>query len=195
MKLRAKLLSGFFVVAIMSLIVGVIGLRNMWLINDTSTIMYNRELIGLALVKDANIQLLYAARAEKQFLLADTDEYRKTQYEHWAKYVKEAERLLTDAKGKFVTAEGKKVLDETFTAITNWKPVVERVFSLGMNNALQTSTAAYQLSQGDARNKLNEIEKLVGDASTRKENNAKALDETGNQLYAQSVIVLAAFIV
>jgi methyl-accepting chemotaxis protein len=64
-----------------------------------------------------------------------------------------------------------------------------------MNNALQASTDAYALSQGDARAKLNVIEELINNASERKENNAKDLDEQGNQLFRQSVIVLSAFIV
>jgi Methyl-accepting chemotaxis protein len=195
MKLRAKLLSGFTLVAIMSLVVGIVGLRNMWIINNTSTVMYNRELLGLSMVKSADIQLLYAARSEKQFLLADSEENRKTQHEHWVAYVKEAERLLATSKGKFATSEGQKIIADTLTAVETWKPVAERVFTLGMNNALLSSTDAYALSQGDARDRLNAIEKLIGDASTRKENNAKALDEQGNQLYAQSVIVLTAFII
>jgi len=98
MKLRAKLLSGFSVVALMSLIVGIVGMRNMSIINNTATIMYERELLGISLVKEANINLLYAARAEKQFLLADTMEYRKSMIESWNRYVGEAERLLKESE-------------------------------------------------------------------------------------------------
>jgi methyl-accepting chemotaxis protein len=128
MKLRPKLMIGFTLVAIMSLVVGIVGLRNMWVINNTSTVMYQRELLGLSLVKSADIQLLYATRSEKQFLLADTQEYRKTQHERWAEYVKEAERLLTESRSKFATAAGQKIIDDTFAAIDAWKPVAERVF-------------------------------------------------------------------
>jgi methyl-accepting chemotaxis protein len=195
MKLRARLLTGFSLVALMSLVVGIVGLRNMSAINDTSTVMYNRELQGLSLIKEANIRLLYAARSEKQFLLADTTEYRQTQKDHWEKYVGEAEQLLNDAKAKYVTAEGRKVVEDAQAAIAAWKPVASRVFTLGANNALSATNDAYTLSQGDSRNKLNAIEDLLEDATNRKINNAKELDETGNKLYAQSVLVLAIFIV
>ena len=195
MKLRAKLMGAFALVALMALLVGLVGLRNMWVINETSTVMYHRELLGLSLVKEADIQLLYAARTEKQFLLADSEEYRVTQHEHWAGYVKEAERCLTEAKSKFATAEGQKLITDTFAALDAWKPVAERVFTLGAKDALRASTEAYALSQGEARDKLNVIEKLVNDTVARKENNAKTLNEKGNHLFSQSVIVLSAFIV
>jgi methyl-accepting chemotaxis protein len=187
-------MGGFTLVAVMSLVVGIVGLRNMWIINNTSTVMYNRELLGLSLVKEANLQLLYAARSEKQFLLADTEEYRAQQHERWAGYVKEAQRLLNESKDKFATAAGQKLLADTFTALDAWKPVAERIFTLGMKDELRTSTDAYALSQGEARDKLNAVEKIMDDVVTRKENNAKALDEEGNRIFTQSMIVLSAFI-
>lgn len=194
MKLRTKLLGCFSLVAIMSLVVGIVGLRNMWDINETSTVMYHRELLGLSLVKSANVQILHAARAEKQFLLADTEEYRKSQHESWTKYVKEAERLLAESKECFATAEGQKVITDALAAFETWKPVAEQVFSLGTDNDFQASTDAYVLSQGYAREKLNSIEAFINDASDRKENNAKTLNEQGDVLFNRSVIVLSAFI-
>ncbi len=65
MKLRTTLLVGFSVVAVMSLVVGIIGMKNMFTINQTSTVMYDRELQAISLIKEANIYLLYADRAEK----------------------------------------------------------------------------------------------------------------------------------
>ncbi|MBN2812234.1 MAG: MCP four helix bundle domain-containing protein [Spirochaetales bacterium] len=194
MKLRSKLLLGFSVVALMSLLVGLVGMRNMSIINNTATVMYERELLGISLVKEANINLLYAARAEKQFLLADTMEYRKSQIESWNRYVGEAERLLSESESKFATAEGKKVITDTFSALNTWKPVVEQVFSLGMDNELMARNTAFTLSQGEARNKLNTIEELVETAAHRKENNAKTLDDTGNKLYSSSVIIQLVFV-
>jgi methyl-accepting chemotaxis protein len=157
--------------------------------------MYDRELLGLSSVKKAQVQLLYAARAEKQFLLADTMEYRKSQQERWAGYVAEAERLLAESKDKFVTAEGKKIIDNAFTAINTWKPVVNRVFELGMTDELNASTEAFRLSQGDARQGINEVEKYIAEATERKEQNAQKLDATGNKLYAESVVVLVSFMI
>lgn len=195
MKLRAKLLVGFSVVASMSLVVGLVGARNMGVINETSTVMYDRELLGLSLVKEANINLLYAARAEKLFLLADTPDNRKAQKENWTQYVAEAKRLLTEGESKFATAEGKKVVSDTVAAFMEWEPVAEKVFTLGMDNDYMTTNKAYELSKGEARTKLDAIEVLLENATNRKENNAKTLDETGNALYAQSIVIQFIFIV
>lgn len=73
MKLKSRLLTGFVGAACMSLIVGSLALRNMGVMNAGSTKMYQNELLGLSLIKQANIHVLYATRAEKNFLLSSTE--------------------------------------------------------------------------------------------------------------------------
>ena len=195
MKLRARLLLGFCMVAIMSLIVGMVGLYNMKQINDGQTRLYQEELLGISLIKEANINLLYAARAEKNFLLADSQETRTKQTASWEKYVAEAERLLSESSKKFHSVDGMKTMADAATAFTAWKSVSARVLELGTAASLAENSEALRLSNGDARQKIDALEALIEDGTNRKENNAKEVNDHGDALYHGSVIILLAFIV
>lgn len=195
MKLRARLLLGFCMVAIMSLIVGMVGLYNMKQINDGQTRLYQEELLGISLIKEANINLLYAARAEKSFLLADSQETRTKQTASWEKYVAEAERLLSESSKKFHSVDGMKTMADAATAFTAWKSVSARVLELGTAASLAENSEALRLSNGDARQKIDALEALIEDGTNRKENNAKEVNDQGDALYHGSVIILLAFIV
>lgn len=74
LSIRAKLLS--LVVLLLSLIavVGLVGMNSVSKINDMADRMYQRELMGVSYIKEANISMLYQARAVRNLLLAQTDE-------------------------------------------------------------------------------------------------------------------------
>jgi len=157
--------------------------------------MYHEELLGVSLIKEANIYLLYAVRAEKSFLLADSEEIRTKQTASWNKYVAEAERLLDEASKKFHSDVGIQTMKDAKAAFEAWKPVSARVLELGSSSALIESSEALQLSVGDARQKINAVEALIEDGTVRKENNAKTLSDAGDVLFRNSVIILISVIV
>ncbi len=192
MKLRARLISGFFAVAVMSVVVGIVGLVNMNEINNNETRLYHEELLGISLIKEANICLLYAVRAEKSYLLADTQAEREKQTASWTKYVVEVERLLNEASVKFHSEEGQRTMADAKAAFDAWKPVSARVLELGALNDLSKSSEALELSHEGARQKVNALEVLIEDGTSRKENNAKTLSDAGDVLFRNSVIILIA---
>lgn len=63
MKVGTRLIAGFLFVSILGAVVGGIGIRNMSVINDKASEMYQKELLGISYVKEANINLIYIGRA------------------------------------------------------------------------------------------------------------------------------------
>ncbi|HRS56053.1 MAG TPA: MCP four helix bundle domain-containing protein [Desulfomonilia bacterium] len=74
--IRVKLLAGFIVLAVIALIVGFVGIRNMGTIRDMADAMYQNKLLGVSYVKETNIKLIDMTRAEKNLILASTDEMK-----------------------------------------------------------------------------------------------------------------------
>ena len=58
MKIGARLIGGFVLVAAISAVVGAIGISNASRINDMADRMYEQELQGLSYIKEANIDLV-----------------------------------------------------------------------------------------------------------------------------------------
>jgi len=67
-----KLIMGFLVGSVLTLVVGIIGINNMGKINDAADKLYQKELVGLSYTKESNIDLIYQARALRGYLLAQS---------------------------------------------------------------------------------------------------------------------------
>ena len=73
---RARLLTGFLLVAILGALVAAIGIVNMAKMNQQAERLYNADLLGISASKEANINLIYIGRAMRGQLLARTPEER-----------------------------------------------------------------------------------------------------------------------
>ncbi len=195
MGIRGKLLSGFFIVALMSLIVGIVGIRNMSVINDASSIMYENELLGLSYVKEANLKVLEAVRAEKNFLLATSGELRDYYHKRWQENADTVDELITEAGKRYVTEGGQQAIKAALDAYEAWRPVSEKVLDLGATVAVDEESAAGILSMGEARDRMISLSEALADATVRKENNAKQLDEDATKLYHSSILFMALTII
>ncbi len=76
LSVRARLLTGFLLVAILGAVVALIGIVNMAKMNDQAERAYRQDLLGISASKEANINLLYIARSSRNLMLARTPEER-----------------------------------------------------------------------------------------------------------------------
>ena len=190
MSLRGKLLAGFIAVSLCSLIVGIVSLRNMSLINDASTIMYQRELMGLYYAEETNTDLLYVARAEKNFLLASTQEERDKFSKQWQDSLALIDSNLEKAAPLFYTEAGRKILAQVKSAYADWKPLTSKVLDLAGKETLKAHSDAASLSMGEARAKIDILDKALDDLTARKQSNAQLSAENNLKLYSASVILM-----
>lgn len=117
MSLRAKLLLGFVVTALFSLIVGIFGLRNMGVINARAATMYQQELMGLFYSEQANADYINVARAEKNYVIASTTEERSKYRKQWTDFLADAKAMMDKAEPLFVTDAGKAKIAEVKTGL------------------------------------------------------------------------------
>lgn len=76
LKVGVKLISSFLLVSTLTAAVGYIGLKNMGEINRQADLLYEREVIGLSLLSEANVNVAYNARATRALLLSTSDAER-----------------------------------------------------------------------------------------------------------------------
>ena len=72
-----RLVTGFLMVAAISVVVGIIGMSNAGKIQENAENLYERELLGLSAVSDANVALIAIGRARGNFLLATSTQDRE----------------------------------------------------------------------------------------------------------------------
>ena len=81
MKLRTKLLLAFIAMSLVAATVGLVGYVNMREINEMTTNIYQRELLGLDAAADARTNITAVGRYLRAAMLAETEELRQEDFQ------------------------------------------------------------------------------------------------------------------
>jgi len=130
LKLRTALLGGFIIVALLSLIVGVIGIRNMGTLNEMTDRMYDRELMALSHIKEANINLIYMGRDWRNVLLATTQDERSKATQAFDTHARAVKEYVEKARPMFITEEGKALIKKVDDALPVYVGLGERMIAM-----------------------------------------------------------------
>jgi methyl-accepting chemotaxis protein len=190
MKVASKLILGFLVVCAITAVVGVIGIRDMGVMREMADRMYRTELLGLSYVKEANTDLVYAARAEKNFLLSTSPEERERYGAQYEESLKLLDQNLGRARPLFYTEKAKELLARLLPALDEWKKVSRQVIDTASAEALNEASSAVALSMGAAREKINAVDDSMTALTKIKEQNAADESDAGARIFSSSLVVL-----
>jgi methyl-accepting chemotaxis protein len=112
MKIAQKLIGGFLIVSVITLIVGVLGIVNVGKMNGMLNEMYEKHLLGISEVKQANVNLICIGRAIRQSVAARSSEERKVIFEQAVKYDQEMKENIAKLEKILVTDEGRRKCGE-----------------------------------------------------------------------------------
>lgn len=194
LKVGTKLISGFVVVCAITAIVGYIGIRNMGIISDKADRMYDTELLGLSHIKEANINLLYIARAEKNFLLSTNQEERNKHHENLNKFKKMYVEEIKQAKTLFVSEKAKALIAKLEQSSEEWFRVQKRIMDLGAREKLNDNKESVALSFGEGRLKQNEVDDMMTELSKMKEARAREASDETTRIYKASQTMMVVLI-
>jgi len=195
MSIGLKLILGFVVVAIFSAIVGGIGISNMSRINDGADRIYEKELLGLSFIKEANINLMYIARDWRQALISTKPESRRKAIEDIRKDYALMEGNLTKARPLFYSEKGKATWVKADAAQAEWKLELDKLEQQLAKEELSTTSVAMQENIERMRAKTSTFDDLLTDLTRLKEENAKERSESTTALYNTSKWLMVSVIV
>ena len=184
-KIGVRLIAGFVLVAAISIVVGFIGISNASKINDLADAMYEKELIGLSRIKEANINLVYIGRARGNYLLAASQEERQTHLDSIQKYLGTFKDQVEQAKPLFTSARAKEI----FVTFAKYSDEYEREMQAALSLAAQEKL----VEQGDAlvkalasvRNKASQLDDLITELGNIKEEQGKTASDAITSIYEQ----------
>lgn len=195
LNVSAKLVSGFLIVSVITAFVGFLGIKNMGTISDMADVMYEKELLGTSYIKEANINLLYIARAERNFLLASTPEQRSNYLENINKYKNTYKAELEKAKPLFYTEKGKELFAKLEAANEEWLKVQQRVIEIGSKESLTDKKASVDLCFGEARTKQGLVDDTMTELTKVKTERAKSAADETTRIYKSSLILMICLVI
>ena len=186
MKVATKLVVSFVVMAIITCVVGYIGIDKMGRINELADEMYAKELLGISYIKEANIVLVYIDRATKNLLLASTAADRTKYTDLINKNKQEYQTQLDKARPLFYTDKGKELLGKLNRAWEEFQPILNKVVDIAKTEELSAKRESVDLSMGQGREKIDVIDDTLTELSRVKEGNAKAFSDVTTKIYDSS---------
>ena len=108
--MSTSLIGGFVIVAAFSLVVGLVGIRNMGSIDQMAEDLYQRELMGISYIKEANINLIYIGRDWRNALIASNPAERAKARTASVEHIKAVHDYIEKSRPLFVTEQGKATL-------------------------------------------------------------------------------------
>ncbi|HEX8949098.1 MAG TPA: methyl-accepting chemotaxis protein [Dissulfurispiraceae bacterium] len=190
LKIGRKLILSFIVVSAITAIVGIIGIRNMGVINEKAEEAFKRDTMGVAYLKEANIDLLFVTRLEKNYLLASSMEERKEHAANEQKYLAQLHENLDKAGKLFYSEKGKELVVKLQQAVVEWEQVHRQVMEMASKEKLDAVRDSAKLSAGLAREKVNMVDDLLEQLSREKERNAKETNAANTVVYEESRLLM-----
>jgi len=186
MKIGTKMTIAFILVGIITAAVGYSGIHSMSKIADMAAQSYAKETVAIVYLKQADVETMHMARAEKNFLLSSSQEERtnyKTAIQTFQAKVNEnlekARPLIYTDKGKALFAQ----VDETWKAR---QEIVSQVIELAEKDQLLQDRESVHLSMGLARQKADAAENALAELVELKEDHARLAALTTEQTYQSS---------
>ena len=183
LSVRARLLTGFVLVAIFGALVAAIGIFNMAKMNQQAERAYAENLLGISASKEANINLIYLARAVRNQLLARTPEER-AKFDTIADTARKAmgERLAV-ARPLFTAPEAKGMFAELDKSIADYDSSRAQLEKLSAVDTPEGKSAAIDFAFGTLQQKGNKVDEEMTALGELKEKIAAASAASATQVY------------
>ncbi|MFM2065339.1 MAG: hypothetical protein RLZZ584_248 [Pseudomonadota bacterium] len=193
LKLSTTLIGGFVIVALFSLVVGLVGIRNMGAIDQMAEDLYERELMGLSHVKEANINLIYIGRDWRNALLASSVDERAKARMQAAEHVKAVRDHMDKARGMFVTEQGKAALKKVDDAFPQYVATLERVLALADKSSTVAKSDEMTAQIAALGVAASQVDDHMGELTVSKEQLAKKAAAETTALYESSKLMMLLF--
>ena len=194
LKISVKLISAFLLVSTITGIVGYIGIYNMSKLNDAADTLYQRELLGLSYIKEANVSLLYSSRALRNAILATTQEDRAQSLANINKYATLSEEYIGKARGLFYSDEAKRLFDSLSRDWEKFDAGLKQAANIINGEALSENRISFAYVNGELRAVANSIDDTLTALSQVKEKNAERASVQTTALYTNSRALMIGFV-
>ncbi len=195
MTVGARLMSAFVVVALISVIVGTVGIINMGKINSLAEDMYSKELMGLSHVKEANINVGYVGRARANYLLASNEQERNKHKASIAKSLEVMQDELAKARPLFVTERGQQVFTLINDELPSYRAQMDEVLKLAAAEKYSEHGAELRDKMASVRAKGDKLDAWMGELTDIKEHRALQAASIAAATYQNGRMVMLGFIV
>ena len=198
LKIGYRLTLGFALVVALTVAVGLIGIRNLAEVNGLADAMYERDLVGLNAMQNANYNLIIAGRNLRGALLANSAEARDAAADRATRALAETWSMLEQARKSFETPEGQQVVGRLDEPLLAYEQTLREVLRIHQTSGELNERTAATEHLGELARSGDIVDKLMTEAVEYRRQRASEANRTITDIYLGArtqmigLIVLAA---
>jgi methyl-accepting chemotaxis protein len=185
-KINTKLIIAFTIVALIGASLGAFAIFNMKRINDADTRLYEQELVGLSLMKEANFERQRMIVAIRDALIATDAALRDDAFTRLAKAREQSQTLMNEAAPLFSTDKGRAGMAKLKEEWSGYLTTVAEIEKLIKVADMATSNPALVYLKGTLLPTSTQAGAAMTALSKLKEVEAKSVSDANDALYHQS---------
>jgi methyl-accepting chemotaxis protein len=186
MKVGTRLLSGFAIIALVGALVAGIGIVNMSKMNAMGERVYERELLGLSYIKEANINLVFIGRSLRGLLLASSEQERDKYLARIETGRSEMRANLAEADQRFFSPQGRELLAKLNSELEAYDKGVREAMRRARAEPLQENRELVNYVLGSMASISNAADDRMSELARMKEKNAAEAARASVDLYQSS---------
>ena len=186
MKVATRLTLGFLVVVVLGAVVAGIAIYNMTQMNERAKRMYQKELLGISYVKEADVDQVSLGRALRGAMLASTDEQRTSMLANVDKYKQELQEDLDKARPLFHSDEGKRIFADTDARLRDFDGLIAEMVKRVKAEPLQPKRDSVDYMFGTFLPKSQDLDAKLTDLVHNKETMAQETNLSNKNAYENS---------
>lgn len=195
LKLRTRLILAFLLTALITAIVGTVGLVNMGNINEMTRSIYEEDLLGLSQIKEANYQLMFVARNNRNLTLAETQARKDSVIEDIRQGARNVDEEVEKARSHFVSEEALGMFDRADQLMPEYRDGVRRLIEIAQNEPLGQNDATEAYLFGEFNDISNRLGNTLRDISEYKEQSAQGAAAQAAAVFSDSKLLMQAAII
>ncbi|HEX8964013.1 MAG TPA: methyl-accepting chemotaxis protein, partial [Rhodocyclaceae bacterium] len=189
-----KLLLAFVVVALFSAVVGTVGIHSMSRIDDDATAIYQNEVMGVAFVKEANVDRVAVARDWRQAVLSSSADERRKAFDEMKSDYASMQQNIDKARRLFFSDKGKELWAKADAAQVEWKAALDGLERQLAAEALGNTSGRVEQVMEQLHAKTEAFDADLTALTRLKEENAKEASQDASDLYRWSKWLMIAAI-
>jgi len=183
---RARLLTGFLLVAILGALVAAIGIVNMAKMNQQAERAYSDDLLGISATKEANISLISIRRAMLGQLLARTPEERAKFAGLAGDAKKTMDERLGVARPLFRAEAAKALFRDLDKGLGEYESARSQLNKLLQDDTAEGKSAAIDFAFGSLAKLASNVDDELAELADQKKKVAAASAAEAGQIYEQT---------
>ncbi|CAN5326147.1 methyl-accepting chemotaxis protein [soil metagenome] len=191
LRVGPRLLISFVLIALIGAAIGAIGIHNMGDMDERGQKLYDNELIGLSLIKEANINLLYTARTVRTIALSTEPEQRANFTKRLADQLATMKDLIRRAEPTFQSPEGRALLQKQAASASRYEESLSTLTKLLAQDAASGGHAGIAFLLGEYRDRTQNIDDVMTELAEFEEKQGALAISGNHKSYVTSTIVLS----